>query len=58
VTRTAIPPEDAERLLAESIERLRATGLAVHTGVFRKHLRVEIHNEGPVTLLFDSRWSL
>jgi D-tyrosyl-tRNA(Tyr) deacylase len=51
----AAPPEQAELRFAEFVERLRATGLPVATGAFREHMRVEIHNDGPVTLLLDSR---
>lgn len=53
----AAPPEEAQRLFGEFIARLRATGLRVETGVFREHMQVEIHNDGPVTLLLDSRRS-
>jgi D-tyrosyl-tRNA(Tyr) deacylase len=51
----AAPPAEAEQLFAEFVERIRATGLQVETGVFREHMQVEIHNDGPVTLLLDSR---
>ena len=51
----AAPPEEAERLFAEFVARVRAAGLAVATGVFREHMHVEIANDGPVTLILDSR---
>lgn len=54
----AAPPQEAERLLAGFVERLRAAGLSVATGVFREHMHVEINNDGPVTLLLDSRRTL
>ncbi|HUT75409.1 MAG TPA: D-aminoacyl-tRNA deacylase [Armatimonadota bacterium] len=51
----AAPPAQAAPLFNHLVERLRATGLPVATGAFREHMRVEIHNDGPVTLLLDSR---
>jgi len=51
----AAPPEEAERLFAEFVARVRVSGLAVEIGAFREHMQVEIHNDGPVTLLLDSR---
>ena len=51
----AAPPDEAQRLFGEFVARVRAAGLTVATGVFREHMRVEIHNDGPVTLLLDSR---
>jgi D-tyrosyl-tRNA(Tyr) deacylase len=35
--------------------RLRNTGLDVATGVFQAHMQVELVNDGPVTILLDSR---
>jgi len=51
----AAPPEEAERLFGEFVTRVRAAGLPVATGVFREHMHVEIANDGPVTLIVDSR---
>jgi len=51
----AAPPAEAQRLFGEFVERIRATGLHVETGVFREHMLVEIHNDGPVTVILDSR---
>lgn len=50
----AAPPEVAEKLYEKFVEALRKTGLHVSTGVFAARMRVEIHNEGPVTLIVDS----
>lgn len=36
-------------------QRLAARGLAVQTGQFQAHMRVELLNDGPVTILLDSR---
>jgi D-tyrosyl-tRNA(Tyr) deacylase len=51
----AAPPEDAERLYRRFVARLRETGLRVEEGVFRAMMRVSLVNDGPVTLLLDSR---
>ncbi len=51
----AAPPEQAESLFDAFVAHIRAAGLAVATGVFREHMHVEIHNDGPVTLILDSR---
>ena len=51
----AAPPEDGERLYAEFVAQLRALGPRVETGVFRTQMLVEIENDGPVTLILESR---
>lgn len=51
----AAPPEEAERLFSVFVERARATGLGVATGRFQAHMQVDIHNDGPVTIMLDSR---
>jgi D-tyrosyl-tRNA(Tyr) deacylase len=51
----AAPPEEANRLYDHFVARLRPSGLAVETGVFRALMEVALVNEGPVTLLLDSR---
>jgi D-tyrosyl-tRNA(Tyr) deacylase len=52
----ALEPVAAERLYDEVVARLRAAGVAhVGTGVFRAHMDVELCNDGPVTILLDSR---
>ena len=50
----AAPPEVAEELFERFVERARATGLGVATGRFQQHMQVEIHNDGPVTIMLDS----
>lgn len=50
----AAPPEEAERLYRGFVEALRGFGRPVVTGEFGAMMRVEIANEGPVTLLIDS----
>jgi len=51
----AAPPERAEQLFEEFVGQVRDTGLSVATGRFQQHMQVEIHNDGPVTIMLDSR---
>ena len=48
-------PEEANRLYEVTCEALRAAGVPVQTGVFRTHMQVSLVNDGPVTILLDSR---
>lgn len=47
-------PEEANRLYKVTCDMMRDNGLHVEEGVFRAHMDVEIHNDGPVTILLDS----
>ena len=49
----AARPEQAEPLVEHFVEQLRAEGVPVQTGVFRAMMQVEIHNDGPVTILLE-----
>lgn len=49
----AAPPEIAEPLIARFVALLRAEGVPVQTGVFGAKMLVEIHNDGPVTILLE-----
>jgi D-tyrosyl-tRNA(Tyr) deacylase len=49
----AARPEQAEPLVDYFIEQLRGMGYNVATGVFGAHMDVEIHNDGPVTLMVE-----
>jgi D-tyrosyl-tRNA(Tyr) deacylase len=51
----AAAPETAERLFNEFVAAARTSGLKVETGRFQQHMQVEIHNDGPVTIVLDSR---
>ncbi len=51
----AAPPEPARALCDYFTERLRAAGIRVASGVFQAHMVVEIVNDGPVTIMLDSR---
>jgi D-tyrosyl-tRNA(Tyr) deacylase len=50
----AAPPEEADRLYQKFVERARAGGLRVETGVFQAHMGVHLVNDGPVTLVLDT----
>jgi D-tyrosyl-tRNA(Tyr) deacylase len=52
---TAAPPEQAEALVDFFVDRIRSAGLKAETGRFQQHMLVEIHNDGPVTIVLDSR---
>jgi len=49
----AARPQHAEPLVAAFAEQLRWRGLEVATGVFGAMMQVEIHNDGPVTLMIE-----
>jgi len=51
----AAPPELADALYLVYVEALRKRGLTVDTGVFRADMQVSLVNNGPVTMLLDSR---
>jgi len=51
----AAPPEQAEPLILALVEAAGSLGAPVATGRFRAEMAVELTNEGPVTLLLDTR---
>jgi D-tyrosyl-tRNA(Tyr) deacylase len=51
----AAPPDHARRLYELFVERIRTSGLACETGRFQEMMQVELVNEGPVTILLDSK---
>lgn len=51
----AAAPQEAERLYLHFLECLRSSGLKVEQGTFRAMMDVSLINQGPVTLLLDSR---
>lgn len=48
-------PDMAEKLYEVFVEKLRSFGIKVETGVFQTHMDVEIINDGPVTIMLDSK---
>ncbi|MBN1125994.1 MAG: D-tyrosyl-tRNA(Tyr) deacylase [Sedimentisphaerales bacterium] len=51
----AADPETADALYRQCAAYLRAAGMQVGTGVFAAHMHVTATNDGPVTLLLDSK---
>jgi len=51
----AAPPDKARELYEFFIREVGSTGLKVETGLFQEHMLVEIHNDGPVTILLESK---
>lgn len=51
----AAPSELANRLYQEFIAEVRGQGIPVETGRFQADMQVALVNDGPVTLLIDSR---
>jgi D-tyrosyl-tRNA(Tyr) deacylase len=51
----AAPPEHARRLYELFVERIGEAGLRCETGRFQEMMQVELVNDGPVTILLDSR---
>jgi D-tyrosyl-tRNA(Tyr) deacylase len=51
----AAEPELADRLYQEYARSLKERGIEVATGTFRATMKVALVNDGPVTLLLDSR---
>ncbi len=51
----AAGPDMANALYEKLLTAWREKGLRVETGVFRTHMEVTLTNDGPVTLLLDSR---
>ena len=51
----AAPPAGARTIYEDLVAALRATGVTVRTGQFQAMMQVELVNDGPLTLLLDSR---
>jgi D-tyrosyl-tRNA(Tyr) deacylase len=51
----AAAPEVAERAYLQFVELVRSRGISVATGRFRADMIVALENEGPVTIVLDSR---
>ena len=51
----AAPPETAQQLYRQVADRLERAGIPVQTGRFREHMQVSLVNDGPVTVLLDSK---
>jgi D-tyrosyl-tRNA(Tyr) deacylase len=51
----AAEPAEAKRLYEQLILKLRGQGVSVETGEFQAKMEVRLINDGPVTILLDSR---
>ena len=51
----AAPPDIARAYYESVVRKLRDSGLTVATGEFQAMMRVQLENDGPVTILIDSR---
>lgn len=51
----AAPPQEAEALFEKFLSYLRSSGLRIESGMFQQHMLVKIHNDGPVTIMLDSK---
>ena len=51
----AAPPDEADRLYETFIEAVRFKGIPVETGRFQTHMNVSLINDGPVTLIVESK---
>jgi len=50
----AAPPETSKPLYEDFVRYLKKSGLKIAEGEFGAHMLVEIHNDGPVTIMLDS----
>ncbi|PRX24214.1 D-tyrosyl-tRNA(Tyr) deacylase [Orenia metallireducens] len=51
----AASPKEAEKLYEEFLSYIKNCGLKVETGEFKTHMKVTLINDGPVTILLDSK---
>ena len=51
----AAPPDLARMLYDELVRRLRETAIPIQTGDFAAYMRISLINDGPVTIILDSR---
>jgi D-aminoacyl-tRNA deacylase len=51
----AAPPDVAQALYNEVVAGLKERGIGVEAGQFGAHMKVSLHNDGPVTFVLNSR---
>ena len=51
----ALNPGDASKLYDYMNDKLRSIGIHTETGIFGADMKVEIYNDGPVTIIVDSK---
>jgi D-tyrosyl-tRNA(Tyr) deacylase len=52
---TAAPPQRAEELYLQFVEKLKSTGLRVATGRFQTMMQIHLINDGPATFILEKR---
>ncbi len=50
----ACPPSEAEKIFDRFVEKAKELPLKVETGIFQAEMKVELLNDGPITILLDS----
>lgn len=51
----AMAPAGAQKLYHYAVEKLESAGITVKTGIFGKYMDVRLRNDGPVTLIINTR---
>lgn len=51
----ALGGDEAKKIYDEFVKSLKETGIKVETGIFGAHMDVSIENDGPVTLIVESK---
>ena len=51
----ALGGDEAKKIYDEFVKSLKETGIKVETGIFGAHMEVTIDNDGPVTLIVESK---
>lgn len=51
----AASPEQAQLLYEYVVNQCRLLGITIATGTFQSHMMVELTNDGPMTILVDSK---
>lgn len=51
----AAEPEKANQMYEQVVKKLKESGLRIETGRFQTHMKVLLENDGPVTILLDSK---
>jgi len=51
----AMEPAQASNMVTDFVERCRNLGFTVQTGVFGADMQVSLENDGPVTIIIDSK---
>ena len=51
----AMEPNDALKLFNITVQKFKASGLKVETGKFQEEMQISLINDGPVTIVIDSK---